>query len=256
MKRLMWVALAALALGTTSCEMTREITIKSDGSGTYVSSVDMGGMLEMARNFGGEGTKELEGKKMDSSISLIQIVDSIPGLTDAERKLAEKGTFRLLVDADNSQMLTAVTVPFSSYADLNLAHGLTGKSGGAGLLEMMAKGEKMKEMEGMDELNEAMPSSTLDDYYSVEFNKGTISKKLNAEKYASVASDQSLQQMKEMASQGMSQATKIIIHLPSPAKKAEGVGVSLSEDKKTVTINESMEDFFDDGKKLEFLIEY
>jgi hypothetical protein len=62
--------------------------------------------------------------------------------------------------------------------------------------------------------------------------------------------------MKEMASQGMSQATKIIIHLPSPAKKAEGVGVSLSEDKKTVTINESMEDFFDDGKKLEFLIEY
>ena len=64
-----------------------------------------------------------------------------------------------------------------------------------------------------------------------------------------------MQGMKEMAGMGMGKTT-VIINLPNAAKKVQGAGVTLSEDKKKVTIVSSLEDFFDDAKKMEYRIEY
>ena len=70
-----------------------------------------------------------------------------------------------------------------------------------------------------------------------------------------VGDDEGMKAMKEMSTMGVGNS-KLILYLPSPVKKAEGKSVTVSEDKKTVTIMSSMEDFFDDGKSLEFRIEY
>ena len=100
-----------------------------------------------------------------------------------------------------------------------------------------------------------MPSGSIDNYYAFNMSKGLVERKLLADKYAKVGDDEGLQSMKEMSSMGVGNS-KLILYLPSPVKKTEGKGVTVSEDKKTVTIMSSLEDFFDNGKSLEFRIEF
>ena len=49
---------------------------------------------------------------------------------------------------------------------------------------------------------------------------------------------------------------KTVINLPKPAKKAEGKGVKLSEDKKKILMEGTLDDFFEDGSYFEYNIEY
>jgi hypothetical protein len=104
---------------------------------------------------------------------------------------------------------------------------------------------------------EDMPSPTsIEDYFTTSFSKGLLIKTLNKEKYAGVQNDEYLKGMKESAGMGMPMTTTYIINLPRPAKKTEGKNVKLSDDKKKVTIETDIDDFFDDPSKLEFRIEY
>ena len=257
MKQLIWLALAAVMFGTTSCEMTREISIEGDGSGTYVSTIDMSSMMGMAKMMGGDEAKELQGKKIDSSFQLSALTDSIAELSAEQKKVAGKGTFHMLMDAENDLLKTEIKIPFGNTKELQMAHGLSGR-GNEAMLKMLGTAkdqtESLQGMEGMDDLG--VPKSTIDDYYTVEFAAGRIVKKLNAEKYAKLSEDKDLMQMKDVSAMGMSTPAKTIIHLPKPVKKAEGNQLTVSEDGKTVTIIEGSEDFFEDGKKLEYLIEY
>jgi hypothetical protein len=59
-----------------------------------------------------------------------------------------------------------------------------------------------------------------------------------------------------MAQMGMSVNMKTVINLPKPVKKAEGKGVKLSGDKKKITIEGTLDDFFEDGSYFEYNIEY
>ena len=98
--------------------------------------------------------------------------------------------------------------------------------------------------------------SEVDDYYKYEYKKGKISKKLNKEMYAHVENDKTLASLKEMNQMGISSTMKTIFNLPRPAKKAEGKGVKLSSDRKKVTIEGSLDDFFEDASYFEYEIEY
>jgi hypothetical protein len=104
---------------------------------------------------------------------------------------------------------------------------------------------------------DAMPeSSSFDDYFTLEFSKGELKKKLNKEKYAGVDKDEFLNGMKQAGAMGIPVISTYIINLPRPAQKAEGKNVKLSEDKKKVTVLTSMDDFFDNPEALEFKIKY
>jgi hypothetical protein len=98
--------------------------------------------------------------------------------------------------------------------------------------------------------------SEVDDYYKYEYKKGKISKKLNKEMYANVDNDKTLASLKQMNQMGISTTMKTIFNLPKPAKKAEGKGVKLSNDRKKVTIEGSLDDFFEDASYFEYEIEY
>ena len=237
--------------------MNREITIEGDGSGTYVSTIDMSSMMGMAKMMGGDEAKELQGKKIDSSFQLSALTDSIAELSAEQKKVAGKGTFHMLMDLDNDQLKTEIKIPFANTKELQMAHGLSGR-GNEAMLKMLGTAkdqtESLKGMEGMDDLG--VPKSSIDDYYTMEFAAGRIVKKLNTEKYARLSEDKELLQMKDAAAMGMATPAKTIIHLPKRVKKTEGSQLSVSEDGKTITITEGTEDFFEDGKKLEYLIEY
>jgi hypothetical protein len=59
-----------------------------------------------------------------------------------------------------------------------------------------------------------------------------------------------------MSQMGMSMNMKTVINLPKPAKKAEGKGVKLSNDRKKITIEGTLDDFFEDATYFEYEIEY
>lgn len=257
MKQLIWLALAVVMFGTSSCEMTREIRIEGDGSGSYVSTIDMSSMMEMAKMLGGEEVKELQGTKIDSSFQLSSLTDSIADLSAEQKAVAGKGTFHMLMNPENDQLKTVINIRFANTRELQMAHGLSGRWNEA-MLDMLGTAkdqtESMRAMPGMENLG--VPKSSIDDYYTMEFSEGKISKKLNTEKYAHLNEDKEVLQLKDGAAMGISVPAKTIIHLPKRVKKAEGGNLSVSDDGKTVTITEETEDFFNDGKKLEYTIKY
>jgi hypothetical protein len=251
MKKIL-LPLFAICLLITGClENTQEITINADGSGTLSSTSDMSAIMGLAKQMGGAEMESLPDEKMDTTISMKEGADSIPGLTEVERELVRTGTLKVNMDLAGEKFMTNMLFPFKNpgeIATLNklsskiITETIKNKAGGEGDNPM--GGEEMPEM------------SSFDDYFSTVYSKGLIVKTLNAEKYATVDSDQFLAGVKQTAAMGLLMKSTYIINLPSPATRAEGKGLTLSEDKKKVTIVADINDFFDEPSKLEFRIEY
>lgn len=256
MKRIVLFLLAASTIYLTSCETTKEITLRPDGSGIFTTTSDMSGLLGIAKMSG--EAKELDSlkneKPVDTTVSMEKLTDKLEDITPEERELVKKGTFGLNMDLKNEKFITRMTFPFSDTKDIAVVDKM--------YLRVISQVTK-KQMMDNDSASAAMPvpggkmpdGASFDNYYNLSFAKGKIERKLLADKYADVAKDETMSQLKEMSSMGIGNS-KMILYLPSAAKKAEGKGVTVSEDKKTVTIMSSLEDFFEDGKALEFRIEY
>ena len=97
---------------------------------------------------------------------------------------------------------------------------------------------------------------SISSYFQTTYEKNKMMKKVNKEVFAKLQDDESLKQVKEMSQMGMAMNLKTVINLPRPAKKAVGKGVTLSDDKKKVTIEGTLDDFFEDPSKFEYEIEY
>jgi hypothetical protein len=153
------------------------------------------------------------------------------------------------MDMKNDKFSTILSFPFTKISQLDAYNKLSGK----------ILSETMKEQMGgdMSAGSGDMPTMTsLDDYYTVEFSEGELTKKVNKEKYADVESDEYLKGVKEASAMGLKMKVNYVINLPRPAAKAEGKNVTLSEDKKKVMISADIDDFFDDASALEFKIKY
>jgi hypothetical protein len=249
MKRFLLASITAFTFFLTGClENTQEVTIEADGSGSLKTTSDMSGLIGIAKQFAGDKMDEIPQDKIDTIISLALGADSIEGLTDAEKEIIKTGTLRMNMDMGSDKMVFGLDFPFSSVAEINDINAVSAKAitdiaaskigGGAGGDAGMPKG------------------STIDDYYTINYTQGAIEKKLNKEKYAEVDKDEFLSSMKQLTAMGLSMKNTIVINLPRPATKAEGKGLTLSEDKKKITVEASIDDFFDEPSKLEFKVEY
>lgn len=243
------ILLAAVGLFLlSSCETTREITLNENGGGTFVTTTDMSGMIAIAK-MNDKDNKMAEEKALDTTLMLDKLADSIPDLSAQDKDLLRTGKLDVQIDMANEKFLTRLHFDFAN----------TGQLTQLARLSQKVTQEAMKKQMGGENAglpDEGMPQTDIEDYFTTTYSKGVIEKKLNAEKYAGVANDQGMEAMKQVSAQGMSMGTTYVFNLPRPAKKAEGKGVKLSEDKKKVTINTSTEDFFDDPSKFEFRIEY
>lgn len=231
-------------------ETTQEITLNEDGSGTISNTNDLSALIGLAKQMGGAGEIEKAPQEViDSTVSMKEGADSIPNLNSEEREMAKKGTLKIQMNLKEERFLTNLAFPFSKPSQIAAYNKLSGK--------IMA--ETMKSQMGdqaalpMDQMPE--PSS-FDDYYTIEFSNGELTKKVNKEKYAGAESDEYLKGVKQMGSMGLTMKANYIINLPRPAQKAEGKNVKLSEDKKKVTISADIDDFFEDPASLEFKIKY
>ena len=268
MKKIKWITgLMALVILAGCFDTVDQITISENGGGTLVNSIDMGKILGLAKTMGGgnDEMKELEKLKVDTVINLKDIKDSLKNLNDAEKKIAATGTLRALVNASEEKLTFTFTFPFSNVSEIPAIQSILKKAKGDVVGDMMTKlmgeeGKKNEEMEMFDKEKgdgqQDEMGANLDAYYTSVYEKGKFSRKLNKEKYANISDDKALKSLQEMAQMGMSINMKTVINLPKPAKKAEGKGVKLSDDKKKITMEGTLDDFFEDGSYFEYNIEY
>ena len=250
MQKLLVLFLIGGTVAMTSCETTREISFNNDGSGSLVTTTDMSSLLGIAKMSGKD--LEKESKAIDTTIFLDKMVDSIPDLSAEEKELVKKGKLSLTMNMGEEKLITRLEFPFSNAGQIRKLDQVSAK-----VMQDAMKKQAEDSATGAPPIPaEDMPKGSMDDYFITTYEKGVIEKKHIPAKYDSVGNDKSMQAVKEMAGQGMPMNTILIFNLPGPAKKAEGKNVKLSEDKKKVTITGSVDDFFDDVKKLEFRIEY
>ena len=218
---------------------------------------------------GNDEMKDFEKLKTDTVVYLKDIKDSLKNLNDAEKKIAATGTLKIQVDAKEDKLNFTFTFPFSNTSEIAPIQNVLKKAKEDVIENIMAKltGEEGNKKGDNEDVRACLTwektmskkkemGANLDQYYTTVYEKGKFSRKLNKEKYANVRDDKTLKSMQEMAQMGMSVNMKTVINLPKPAKKAEGKGVKLSDDKKKITIEGTLDDFFEDGSYFEYNIEY
>jgi hypothetical protein len=250
MKKFFLLLTLAGTLSLAGClETTQEINLNEDGSGTLSTTNDMSSIIGLLKQMDSKEKDKIGDEVIDTTIALSTQVDSIENLSPEEKELLKKGTMHVNMNLKDEKFTTNLRFPFKSPSEIKKYNQLTNKVMGQTLKEQLGNSQ----MPGMED----MPSPTsIEDYFTTSFSKGLLVKTLNKEKYASVENDEYLKGMKESAGMGMPMTTTYIINLPRPAKKTEGKNVKLSENKKKVTIETDINDFFDDPAKLEFRIEY
>jgi hypothetical protein len=250
MKRIFLLLIFCGTLLLAGCfETTQEINLNEDGSGTLSTTNDMSAIIGLVKQMGSKEADKVGDQVIDTTIALSTQIDSIKNLTPEEKELLKKGTMHVNMNLKDEKFSTNLRFPFKSPSEIKNYNQLTTKVMGQALKEQLGNSS----IPGMED----MPSPTsIEDYFTTSFSKGLLIKTLNKEKYAGVQNDEYLKGMKESAGMGMPMTTTYIINLPRPAKKTEGKNVKLSDDKKKVTIETDIDDFFDDPSKLEFRIEY
>ena len=266
MKKINWVAgLVVLVVFSGCFDTVEEVTVADNGSGTFVNSLDMGKMLGLAKTMGSgkDEMKDFDKLKMDTVINLKDIKDSLKNLNAAEKNIAATGKLRIQMDANDEKMNFSFSFPFSKTSEIDGIQNILKKAKQNIIGDIMqkimgeegGKNESMLGNEDGDEKKDDM-GANIDEYYKSVYEKGKFTRKLNKEKYAHVEDDKSLKSLQEMAQLGMAINMKTVINLPKPAKKTEGKGLKLSDDKKKITIEGTLDDFFEDASYFEYNIEY
>lgn len=122
MKKSLLILCCSLSILLTSClDLTEYINLRKDGSGVYAMELDMSKGMGMLNTIMEMGDMMKDSSKMptlpkyiDTLISLKENVDTMQGLSNAERKLMSKALIHLkIIDTPNT-LIMAIRYPFAS----------------------------------------------------------------------------------------------------------------------------------------------
>ncbi len=257
-------ALVLMFLGfLASCyEVNEEITINEDGSGTFVTKMDMGQLIEMMQSFAGEEELSKEGldRAIDTTIQMVDMIDPSKDVTQEQKALLEKGTMKMQMNIKDKLFKLDMNIPYTGYDNLQKLMEGKGQSG-AGLSDAFKNlfdDKKTPERDTAKIIDEAREPDMQDiaGIYDVTVKNGLISKKTNTEKYKALLARPEMDQVKKLASSGMEISYTTTIKLPRPVKKADNTIIKLSEDKKTVTMRYNLLDLLENPEKFAYTLEY
>lgn len=261
MKKQSWLFILLILFSASGCfDVVDETSINENGSGTLVTSSDMSRMISLLKNMGSSSQemKDIDKVKKDTVIYMKDLMDSLTGLTDVQKKLIEKGTMHILMNFEEEKFSFSFSIPFSKPADILVINNSLKKSKMDIISKQMDKVLPGDSGEGDENMSSGKNDGTPDlgDYFNYVSENGKLARSINKEKYATIENDKALKSLQELGQMGMPVNFKTIVNLPKPAKKAEGKGIMLSDDRKKITIEGTLDDFFEDASKFEYNIEY
>lgn len=250
MKILKFVLPVLFAFFFAGClDIDEKIDMKKDGSGTLTMDMDMSQMVEMLKNYmSAEDLAKKGMQKMDTTIYMKNIVDTMKSLSAEKRTLLRDGQIHLKMDMDAKVFTTHMQFPFTSQANLQKLYVAMGDGslGGANLFGAM----------GGDQGGASPDMNQFNGIYDFTSHDGLIEKKVNQEKWKKLTDDPQLAQVKQAAQMGVEVNYTSTIMLPRAAKKVDNPLAKLSEDKKTVTMKYNLIDIFEKPDQFNYHIEY
>jgi hypothetical protein len=238
-------------------EVTEEITINQNGTGTFDTKMDMGQMLEMIQTMAGEEELAKEGldKVLDTTILMKHILDSAQDVTPEQKELLKDGKLSLQMNMKEKLFKAQMNIPFNGYDKLQLL--MSGKGNSMSGLSQLFKGvfDNGEQKPALDSPKEP-GLEDMSTIFDVVVKNGLINKKVNLEKHKALIEKPEIAQLQQMSSSGMEILYTTIIHLPRPAKKTDNPLIKLSDDKKTVTMKYNLLDIFDHPEKFSYNVEF
>ncbi|RYY30371.1 MAG: hypothetical protein EOO04_04970 [Chitinophagaceae bacterium] len=262
MKKFRVVIASILTLLFAGCyEVNEEIVINENGSGSYVTKMDMGQLLEMIQTMAGEEqlTKDGLDRAIDTTINMSSLMDSAKEVTADQKELLKNGKLHVQMNVKEKLMKMNVNLPFTSYTNLQKLMSGMGNSG-TGIGEAF---KAMFDKDGDDGSAADMPAQPksnqmdqLNGMFDVIAKNGSLSRQVNKEKFNALMAMPEMEQMKQLSGAGMEILYTTTIKLPRPVKKSDNTLVKLSEDKRTVTMKYNLLELLDTPEKFAYTIEY
>lgn len=258
-KSLLFISFIFLtAFFLTGCLDTGEdVTINSDGSGIYKTTVDMSGLFDMMQmaammdTSAGNLLKQLGDKDIDSAVLLSAFTDTATALTAEEKALLHDGAMHITINQKDKIFKIVLNYPFKKMEDIQKIVQL--QQSGKGF-DPMGKSKVNAALQGMEDHGGGLPSA--DQYTQMNIKNGLIERKIDQKKIDSLKNSEQFGQM-QSAGEMLSEITfTTTIHLPKAAKNTSGSKLTLSDDKKTVRVKYTFQDLIKTPQELEFKVEY
>lgn len=212
MKKLTFSLLTIAALTFTAClDIVEEITLKADGSGKYAMSMDMSQMMEMMMAYMPDSVKET----MDEQT----MMDSLATMTNSQEMDSIADVLNNMKGISNAETHMDGFVMIFSYDFTN-----------AEALNQASSQSSFTAQQGLKQAN-------------YTWKKGVFARNFNKVDLGDDESDETMAMAKMM----MQEATfTTVYNLPGPVKTTSNSGSKLSNGKKTVTVNRTFGEIFDD----------
>src|SRR5580698_6087999 len=116
MKILKFILPLSLVFCFAGClDIDEKIDVKKDGSGQLVMDMDMSQMVEMLQTYIGKDELAKKGmEKMDTTIQMKDIVDTISSISAEKKALLSPGSVHIKLDIDAKIFTTHMRFPFTS----------------------------------------------------------------------------------------------------------------------------------------------
>jgi len=233
MKTKLLLALGAfVALLTTSCNVTENITINEDGSGVMTMDVDASQLMGMA---GGEMAKE---GRIDSTFAFKEMfkekADSIAKLPAAEQekfKQLQNVTGHILMDPDTGEFAIKFDNKFKNANELG------------NMMQAMSAMSKAQAKEGAPDMG--MDNNPPTSYF---YDGKKFKKTIKASDKAAEAENDTLQMVKAMFE---GSTYTVNYKFPKKVKSVSNKNAVISADKKTVTVAYDLVDYMDKPKEMD-----
>jgi hypothetical protein len=253
-----YVLTVAICVFFVSCyEVNEEIEIKADGSGTYVTKMDMGQLIDMMQTFAGEEELKKEGldKIYDTTILFKNMLDSAKDMTAEQKELMKDGKMKMQMNIKDKIFKMDMDLPYKNLNSLQKL--MSGQGSGPGMANAF------KNLFGKNDSTQSAlgdpKGPDMGDFagiFDVTVKNGLIERKVNQEKYKALTSRPEMAQMKQLSSSGMEILYTTTIKLPRAAKPTNNPLIKLSEDKKTVTIRYNLLELLENPSKFAYTITY
>lgn len=272
MKKLFILPLVAMASVFTGCfDQVEEYTINSDNSGSCSLKVDMSKMISFVESMGGAEAMRNDpnfARLKDTVVYFKHYADTATELTADQKKWLRDAKLTVNSNMDSKLLKMTFDIPFKDMSDWSKMYNQA-DGGIFGLMSkiMDAKSENPDEEGDMEEDEEDMGDEAeqgKDDFgwdklqtaYATTFQDGLIKRQVDSEKFESLKDNEFIGKMMQMLAFIGDSEYKTVFKLPRPAKTAQGSGVELSADKKTVTLKYTLSKLMEDPAAGNFSVEY
>ncbi|MDP4255333.1 MAG: hypothetical protein Q8938_15095 [Bacteroidota bacterium] len=258
MKIIKYLLPVVLAFSLTGClDIYETIEVKPNGSGQFSMDMDMSQMVDLMQTYMSKEDLAKKGMdKMDTTIRMRDIVDTVQSIPLDKRKILDPGTLHIQLDMDAKLFKTHMLFPYSSQADLQKLYSVM-SDGSLGTAQLFKKMDSPSGTENNVQTDGPSPDlNQFNGVYDFTSRDGVIEKRLNAERWKALQDNPQMAQMRQASTMGVEISYTTIIKLPRPVKKVDTPLAKLSDDKKTVTIKYNLMDIFDHPDQFGYKVEY